>query len=231
MLRSLISGKPVYGSAQVIPEPGCTVCITGHREKSIAPYQGDLRFSELTKKTVRLMLCRYIAMAAEAGYTRFLSGLATGTDLWAADYILKLRTKDERIKLIGVMPYLRHAERFPADYRMLLENAENGADCLLTTCTEPQIVYGKRRTRYTSPDLYRDRNYYMVDNSAAVIAFFEPSETMSGTAQTVNRAVRSGKLIRSFGLREVYSLIDSAGPDLRRIASALSFMENVFASP
>ena len=230
MLRSLISGKPVCDSSQLIPDAEKTVCITGLREKSVLPYNGDPQYSALTRNTVRLILCRYIDMAVSAGFTTFISGLATGTDLWAAEHILRLREKDERIRLVGVMPFLRHAEHFSADYKAILRQAEERADHLVTTCPDPRMVYGKRRTEFSSPDLYRNRNYYMVDHSRAVIAFFEPAESRSGTAQTVNYASRCGKLIRSFGLQQVYSIIGQSGADLRRVASAVSFIGNVFAA-
>ncbi|MBQ8961713.1 MAG: DUF1273 family protein [Ruminococcus sp.] len=229
MLRSLVSGEPVYDSAHVIPKFDQTVCITGHRGKSVIPYGGLDEYRDITMKTVKLMLCRYIDMAVSAGYTTFLSGLAMGTDLWAADYILRIRQKDERIKLIGAMPFLRHADRFPFAYRKLLERVEHGADILISTCMDPDMVYGKKRSETTSPELYRERNYLMVERSAAVLAFFEPSESHSGTAQTINQAARLGRLIRSFGLSEVYSVIERSGNDLRAAATEISFLENVFA--
>lgn len=231
MLRSLVSGEPVYDCAHVIPKFEQTVCITGHRGKSVIPYQGLEEYRDITMKTVKLMLCRYIDMAVSAGSTTFLSGLAMGTDLWAADYILRIKEKDDRIKLIGAMPFLRHAERFPIEYRKLLERVEHGADLLITTCMDPEMVYGKKRSENTSPDLYRDRNYFMVERSAAVLAFFEPAESHSGTAQTINQAARLGRKIRSFGLSEVYSVIERSGKDFRAAATEISFMENVFLRP
>lgn len=225
MFRSLISGMPVVSASEYVPDRGRTVCITGHREKSILPYREDRLFSDITVGAVKLMLYRYIDMAAERGFTDFISGLATGADLWAAEYIIRKKNNDPRIRLIGAMPYLRHAERFPGSYRVLLESVERSADLLVTVNGDPDIVYGKHGS---AAGLYRDRNYYMVDRSSAVIAFLNEGSFASGTSQTVNYAYRSGRLVCRFGLGDVYELIDRAGTDLRNIRRETAFLNNVF---
>lgn len=230
MLSSLISGEPVITTDMIVPDAKKTVCISGHREKSISPYMGDPVYRDITISAVKLFLGRYIDMAAERGYENFISGLATGADLWAAEYILRKRRNNNRIRLIGAMPYLRHAERFsPAD-KKLLEYVEHNADHLVTVDPDPDIVYSKSAGR-NSGDLYRNRNYYMVDNSSAVIAFFNSGESFSGTAQTVNYAYRKGKKICRFGLDDVFHIIDISGTDLRSIAKTIAFLENAFDDP
>lgn len=146
MLFSIDSGVPVLPSDEIVTDRADTVCFTGHRENSVLPYRGDPIYSSITLRTVQLMLFRYIDMAVESGYRSFISGLAEGTDLWAAKYILGKKHSDSSIRLIGVMPYLRHAERFSPRYKELLCDAERGADMLLTTNTDPDVVYGKSRS-------------------------------------------------------------------------------------
>ena len=227
MLTSLISGEPVQLAEGFAPDITKTVCISGHRAKSIAPYNGNPVYQNITAAAVKLMLGRYIDMAAERGYVSFISGLATGTDLWAAEHIIRKRSQNSSIQLIGAMPYLRHAERFSAADKRLLAEVEREADLLITVDPDPDIVYSKTHGR-GSRDLYRNRNYYMVDNSAAVIAFFNSDETFSGTAQTLNYASRRGRKICRFGLEDVYRIIDRSGTDLRNIARSISFLDNVF---
>ena len=123
------------------------------------------------------------------------------------------------------MPYLRHAERFPRDYVTLLEYVERSADVLVTVNSDPDIVYGKHGE---AAGLYRDRNYYMVDRSSAVIAFLNEGSFASGTSQTVNYAYRNGRLICRFGINDVYALIDRAGADLRSIRRETAFLNNAF---
>lgn len=225
MLISLNSGLPVSSASEFVPDRRATACITGHREKSILPYKGDPLFSDITVGAVKMMLYRHIDMAAERGYTDFISGLATGADLWAAEYIIRKKQTDPRIRLIGAMPYLRHAEHFPKDSLGLLEEVERAADVLLTVNTDPDIVYSKHGE---ASGLYRDRNFFMVDSSSAVIAFLNEGSFASGTSQTVNYAYRSGRLIARFGISEVYELIDRAGTDLRNIRRELAFLNNAF---
>lgn len=232
MLFSIDSGVPVLPCEEIETDKEKTICFTGHRENSVIPYRGEQIYYGITLRTVQLMLFRYIDMAVESGYRSFISGLAAGTDLWAAKYILGKKHSDSSISLIGVMPYLRHAERFSDRYRELLADVERGADMLLTTNTDPLVVYGKSRSEgNTSPDLYRVRNYYMVDNASAVISYFNEDSYKSGTSQTLNYAVRQGLKIRRFGLEEAYGVIEECGPDIESIRRKLVFMENVFELP
>ena len=232
MLFSLDSGVPVLPAQDFSGDIDTAVCFTGHRETSVVPYKGEPVYQSITLRTVQLMLCRYIDMAVESGYRSFISGLAVGTDLWAAKYILAKKRSDSGIKLIGVMPYLRHAERFAPQYRETLADAEKGADVLLTTNTDPDVIYGKKGAgENTSPDVYRDRNYFMVDNASAVISYFNEGSFKSGTYQTLNYATRQGRKIRRFGLEDVYAVIDECGPDIESIRRRLIFMENVFEMP
>ena len=230
MLFSLDSGVPVLpaDSREIVPSE--TVCFTGHRETGVIPYRKEPIYRSITLRTVQLMLFRYIDMAVESGYRSFISGLAVGTDLWAAKYVLAKKRSDSSIRLIGVMPYLRHAEHFSAEYREMLADVERGADLLLATNTDPAAVYGKSGEN-TSPDLYRVRNYFMVDNAAAVISYFNEGSFKSGTYQTLNYAVRQGLKIRRFGLEDVYALIDECGPDIDSIRRKLVFMDNLFEEP
>ena len=232
MLFSLDSGVPVMPADSLETDAERTVCFTGHRDTAVIPYRGEPIYRTITLRTVQLMLCRYIDMAVESGYKSFISGLAAGTDLWAAKYVLAKKRVDKSIRLIGVMPYLRHAERFSERSRELLADVERGADQLLATNEDPLIVYGKSRSgENTSPDLYRDRNFFMVDNASAVISWFNEGSFKSGTYQTLNYAVRQGRRIYRFGLDEVYSVIDECGPDIGSIRRKLVFMENLFELP
>ena len=232
MLFSLDSGVQVFPADEIEVDIEKAVCFTGHRESSIIPYGKNQLYRNITIRSVQLMLCRYIDMAVEKGYSDFISGLAVGTDLWAAKYILAKKRSNKSIRLIGVMPYLRHAERFSASYREMLAEIERGADQLLTTNTDTMVVYGKNRSGVkTSADLYKVRNYFMVDHASAVISFFNEGSFKSGTYQTLNYAVREGRKIRRFGLEEVYALIDECGADIENIRRRLTFMENVFEQP
>lgn len=225
MLYSNVSGEIVFPSSYFAPAQQKTICISGHREKSIYPFRNNPENTELTAMTVRLLLERYLEMAINSGYTSFINGLAVGTDLWAADYIIRKKLTNPDIKLIGVMPYLRHAECFPKKYLEILKRVEADADYLLTTNTDRDITYRKTGKAST---LYRDRNYYMVDNSSALIAFLDEKNPRSGTGQTVNYAACKGKKIYRFGMKEVFEIMDNAGTDIEEIERHISLLPNIF---
>lgn len=229
MYRSLVSGAEVFSSQTMIPKKGRTICFTGHREKKIRPYRDNPLFISETLYVLRQMLYRYIDMAVESGYTCFISGLAEGFDLWAAEYVLEKKKINSGICLVGVMPYLGHAKFFSRENLELLRKVEQGADVLITTDDNPDVAYGIGYNRST--DLYRVRNYYMVDNSDAVICYFDRRERRSGTMQTISYANRRGRTIREIVPDDVYAILESYGDEEERIVSGVSELENVFELP
>lgn len=224
-MKSLVSGMTVFTSSSVSTDRDRTVCITGHRRNKIVPYGGDCR---VTYSAIRLMLYRYIDMAVEAGYENFISGLASGTDLWSAEYILMKKRNNSKIKLIAVMPFLKHAEFLGGNDRALLEEVERNADYLVSVNGNPDIVYSKFVSENSSPNLYRDRNYYMVDHSSAVIAFVNDSINYSGTSQTLNYAYRNGLKICSFNMDMISDIIEKSHSDIRTMGNEIALLENVF---
>lgn len=228
MLYSRISGEPL-----LVPESfdGCperTVCITGHRENGIIPYHGDIAAASAG---VRVFLYHCIRMAVQAGYDSFFSGLAEGTDLRAAEIVLKMRMNGADVRLLGAMPYLRHADRFSERSRRLLGIVEKNADKLILINSDPDMYYSRTPGPHSSSTLYRDRNYFMVDNSSAVIAFLNRDGRHSGTEQTVNYASRMGRKIVRFSMQDVHRALDRAGGDPRRIVMETEMPENPFEYP
>ena len=228
MLTSLDSGILLSSPDDVEFFPERTVCITGHREKSIIPYMNDSSYFHLTRAVVRMMLFRYIAMALEKGYTDFFSGLAEGTDLWAAEYLLLKKNVGSNIRLIGAMPFLKHSTFASVDTKRFLQKVENGADCVVLLNNSPEITYGRKKEAGTSSSLYKVRNYFMVDNSSAVLGFFDGRNSFSGTSQTVYYAEKKHRKVRCFGLNDAYRIIRESNCDFDRIRSAVAELENIF---
>lgn len=137
-----------------------TVAFTGHRTY-------DNSANERLADAVR-------SLYAE-GYRTFLSGMAAGFDLAAAESVIALRAELRDIRLICVIPFAGQAERFSAETRSRYESIIARADLSLTLAP-----------RYT-PDAYFRRNDFLTDNSSAVIAYF--SGAKGGTAYTVRRAL------------------------------------------
>lgn len=95
----------------------------------------------------------------DGGTDTFLTGMAMGFDLIAAEVVISLKKKNPHIKLIGCVPCPDQDRAYPAaekeKYKRVLKN-----------CDEVKILY----PHYHNGVMFaRDR--YMVDNSAAVIAY------------------------------------------------------------
>lgn len=213
-MRTLLTDSEVCGPEELQIDVSSALCFTGHRTSRIGSYRDDERFRELTMKTAMLMLARAVDLALQQGYRTFISGLAEGTDLWCSDYVLKKKMRDPEIKLIGVMPYLRHGERLNSKWRELLARTELGADMLISTNPDPRIVFSSSGSS-VQRGLYRERNYFMVDNSSAVIAFINEDLSHSGTHQTVAYAERLGRKIHRISVSDVYGVLDDSDTDDR----------------
>lgn len=71
------------------------VCFTGHRPKKIIT----------PENTIKDKLKEEIIKAIKEGYCVFISGMARGVDLWAAEIVLQLCSNGYAIKLICALPY------------------------------------------------------------------------------------------------------------------------------
>ncbi|MBO5343291.1 MAG: DUF1273 family protein [Ruminococcus sp.] len=221
MFYSELTGMPVYHTDEVCIRKETAVCVTGHRTKSIKPYRDNPENFGITCYAAKLMLDRYISIVMKKGYTTLLSGLAEGTDLWAAERVLFHKRYEKERRLIGVMPYMSHFNGFKANNIELLRLVERHADMLVTTCNNVNMTYGRKQTPLTDPTIYKKRNYYMVDNSAVVIAFYNESNPRSGTGQTVRYARQLGHLVLCFDNDDIHRLLDRAGLDKMAIYNEL----------
>ncbi len=138
-----------------------TACFTGHRT-----YNGSHN-EELAEAIRRLY---------DEGYRTFLCGMAVGFDLAAAEVALSLRNELAELRVVAVVPFSDMQRRFSESQRARFERVVIEADKVITLAT-----------RY-SVEVYAVRNNYLVDNSSAVIAYFDGSK--GGTAYTVRRAVK-----------------------------------------
>lgn len=148
-------------------------CFTGHRPQKL-PWgfdESDDRCEELKQR-----LRTAIKLAITHGKTMFYTGMAMGTDIWAAEIVLELRGElsEFDIKLIAVIPHSGQEAKYPDDlkqrYRRILPEADD------------HIVL---RERYTDGCMQR-RNRYMVDNSSMLIAVY--SGDGGGTGYTFDYA-------------------------------------------
>ena len=99
-------------------------------------------------------------------------------DLWAADIVLEMRRHDKRLKLICAIPFNGFEEKWPIDWKKHYKLVRKQADHF-------QVL----SDRY-SPDVYQNRNQWLVNHSSRLIAVFngEPS----GTGNTIQYAKEQG---------------------------------------
>jgi len=162
-----------------------TVCFSGHRPEKLP---GVGKCDNFKTKYIKKLLNEKIVESIEDGYTIFMSGMARGIDLWAANIIISLKSKYE-IKLICVKPTENHGYNFPSedkyDLNYILEHADE------IVCTSDNYSKG----------CYNIRNKFMIDNSSRLIAFV--NNFRSGTGQTINYAKKSNKDIVLIDLKEI----------------------------
>lgn len=153
-------------------------CFTGHRPQSLL---NDCENSEYIKN-LKNVIAKQIDNAVNDGFFDFYTGMAQGTDTFAAEEVLKRAENDKRIKLHAAIPCEMQAnswsETDKARYREILDRCES-------------ITYV---SRHYYRGCMQQRNKFMVDNSERVIAVWN-GENTGGTAFTVKYASRKGKEI------------------------------------
>lgn len=70
-------------------------CFTGHRPEKI----------DMPERKVVAALEKEIKAAIDAGFTTFISGMARGSDIWAAEIVLRLKKKNPSLHLIAASPF------------------------------------------------------------------------------------------------------------------------------
>ena len=85
-----------------------TCAFTGHRPKGLGYPESDERCAALKEKLRSLI----IRMIEEKGVTHFISGMAQGVDMYAAEIVLELKKHYPQITLECAIPYERQAVRW-----------------------------------------------------------------------------------------------------------------------
>lgn len=148
------------------------VCFTGHRPEKLT------RFKWVIKTRIK----REIRKAINDGFTVFISGMAQGIDIWAAEIVIKLRDGGHPIKLICACPYDGFEKNWSQEWKDKYHTILSKADHTVYVCQH----YGR--------GCFQIRNEWMVDHSARVIAVFNGEK--SGTKNTIDYANKVGVPIR-----------------------------------
>lgn len=104
-----------------------TACFTGHRPHKLGGYGEDNPTQSYVKEQLRTAIISLL----HRGYDTFISGMAQGTDLWAAQVVLELKTLDPNIKLVAAMPFEGFASAWSLGAQELLNTVLSKADDVL----------------------------------------------------------------------------------------------------
>ncbi|MCI9045589.1 MAG: DUF1273 domain-containing protein [Peptococcaceae bacterium] len=153
-----------------------TCAFTGHRPQNL-PWQ----FNENDKNCLKLkqILNQQISQLAEKGFTDFLSGMALGSDTWAAEAVLNLRKKNPALKLHCILPCKTQAEKWPVSEQERYQKILAQADSIFFT------------SRNYHPNCMLERNRFMVEKAHLLLAVYN-GQPHSGTAAAVRHAQRLG---------------------------------------
>ena len=148
-------------------------CFTGHRPEKLNQPEG----------VVVKGLTNAIHEAIADGKNVFISGMARGVDIWAAEIVLRLRSEGEDVKLICASPYEGFERGWSADWQQRYNAVLRDADLVRYICP------GYSRA------CFQIRNEWMVNHSSLLIAVFNGQP--SGTKNTIDYAIRRNREIVS----------------------------------
>ncbi len=123
----------------------------------------------------------------------FLSGMAVGFDLAAAECVLALRDEGLNVRLHCVLPYSEQSLFFDKDDATRYERVLSQADRVITLAEK----YSK--------DVFFRRNDYLVKQADCIIAYFNGVPT-GGTAYTVRHARRERVMVENIYPQQQLSL-------------------------
>lgn len=150
-----------------------TCCFTGHRPNKLAwGYQEE----DPRCLAMKRWMAQAIQQAWDAGYLRFICGMALGCDLSFCEAALDFRQTHPELILEAAIPCPQQADRWRPEQKQRWQN-------LVEQCSH-KTVLSPVYSRWCM--LQRDR--YMVDHSSRIIAVF--NGTPGGTMQTLTYAMR-----------------------------------------
>lgn len=154
-------------------------CFTGHRPQNFS-FKFDETHSDCIwiKDTLRKCIKELIT---DCNVSHFISGMALGVDIWAAETVLSLKQEFPGIILESALPCETQAIKWNQDSRERYYS-------ILARCDKETMLQ-----KHYTPSCMQTRNEYMVNNSGYVIAVWNGSG--SGTGSTVKYALSKDKTV------------------------------------
>lgn len=156
-----------------------TCCFTGHRPQNFSfkfdeAHPDCIRIKDVLRKCTKRLITKH-------GVSHFITGMALGVDIWAAEAVLSLKQEFPYITLESALPCETQAVKWN------LESRERYYS-ILAKCDKETML----QKHYTLSCM-QERNKYMVDNSGYVIAVWNGRG--SGTGGTVKYALSKEKTV------------------------------------
>ena len=139
-------------------------CFTGHRPEKLNRPEAE----------IVAWLEAEICKAIDDGFITFISGMARGVDIWAAEIVLRLRDEGLPIHLICASPFEGFERSWDEKWKQRYTDVMKKADLVKFIC------------KSYSTACFQIRNRWMVDRSARVIAVFDGKD--GGTKNTIRYA-------------------------------------------
>ena len=176
MSRIIEFGKLTQKTARK-PVQGKVCAFTGHRPQSL-PFGFD-ESDERCTALKSVMQEQIVKLIENKDVTHFITGMALGVDIYAAEIVLNLKAKYPHITLESAIPCETQAVKWSVAARERYYN-------IAAKCDKETML----QREYT-PDCMKNRNRYMVDHADYILAVWNGSP--SGTGKTVRYAHRQGK--------------------------------------
>ena len=143
-------------------------CFTGHRPHKLSS----------PESVVIASLEGCVRQAVADGFVTFISGMAWGVDIWAAEIVLKLKQEGYSIHLVAAVPYEGFEKSWDDGWKKRYYTVLAQADIVKYICP------------HYSKGCFQIRNEWMVDRSARLIAAYNGAP--GGTRNTIEYAKRKG---------------------------------------
>lgn len=150
-----------------------TVSFSGHRAERMTRNSPDTQ-----KRLTDIGFDTYVAITelCKRDYHTFLSGMANGFDLIAAEEVLNAKKEFPYIQLRAVIPFKGQADRYT-------QADKQRYNAILAQADEVIILQDEYSDR-----CFLRRNNYLLDNSAYLVVFYDSTPT-GGTAYTLRHAM------------------------------------------
>ncbi len=155
--------------------PETTCCFTGPRSPRL-PMEGNEFSFEIS--ALKTNIRSAVIDAYSEGFRFFMSGMAEGFDLFAAEIVLELKNELEGIALVAALPWSGAPKSHSARISRRMESVLKKADSVVSL--SENYIHGCEHLR----------NRYMVDNSTRIIGYY--NGLSGGTAHCWNYAVEKG---------------------------------------